>query len=63
MCDCFLYHNIHPKAKVIYFERGLVARGGFVVRRVLSVPGLTSTYAFRFGGSLADIVRFSYLLT
>jgi len=27
----FLYHNIQIKAKVIYFERGLFARVGFVV--------------------------------
>ena len=24
-----LYHDIHSKTKVIYFEQGLVARGGF----------------------------------
>jgi len=25
-----LYHDIHSKATVIYFEQGLVERGGFV---------------------------------
>jgi len=28
-----LYHDIHSKKKVIYFEQGLIVRGGF-----LSVP-------------------------
>jgi len=27
----FPYHDIHIRAKLIYSERGLVARGGFVV--------------------------------
>jgi len=27
-----LYHDIHSKTKVIYFEQGLVARGGFCRR-------------------------------
>jgi len=27
-----LYDDIHSKMKVIYFEQGLVARGGFVCR-------------------------------
>jgi len=27
---CF-YHDIHSKTKLIYFEQGFVARGGFVV--------------------------------
>ena len=34
----FLYHDIHIRAKLIYFERGLVARGSFVVGGSLSVP-------------------------
>ena len=33
-----LYHDIHSKTKVIYFEQGLVARGGLCRRGVLSVP-------------------------
>ena len=33
-----LYHDIHSKKNVIYFEQGLVARGGFCRRGVLSVP-------------------------
>jgi len=34
----FLYHDVYIKAKVIYFEGGLVARGGFCLTGVLSVP-------------------------
>jgi len=31
-----LYHDIHSKTNAIYFEQGLVARGGFCRRGVLS---------------------------
>jgi len=34
----WLYRGIHTEMKVIYFEQGLVARGGFCRRGVLSVP-------------------------